>query len=139
MPENASMLFRGARVVDPASGFDGVTDVLVADGAIAAVGERLGGAGDETLECSGMVLTPGLVDLHTHLREPGFEQKETIETGTRAAAIGGFTAVSSMANTDPVTDHAAIVAEIREKSAVFAIRREMPRRRASSMNSATVG
>jgi len=117
MPENPSLLFRGARVVDPASGFDGVIDVLVADGAIAAVGERLGGAGEETLECSGMVLTPGLVDLHTHLREPGFEQKETIETGTRAAAVGGFTAVSSMANTDPVTDHAAIVAEIREKSA----------------------
>src|SRR6266550_4226424 len=68
MPENASMLFRGARVVDPASGFDGVTDVLVADGAISAVGERLGDAGEETLECSGMVLTPGLVDLHTHLR-----------------------------------------------------------------------
>ena len=63
------------------------------------------------------MLAPGLVDLHTHLREPGFEQKETIETGTRAAALGGYTAVSSMANTDPVTDHAGVVAEIREKAA----------------------
>ena len=63
------------------------------------------------------MLAPGLVDLHTHLREPGFEHKETIVTGTRAAAVGGFTAVSSMANTDPVTDHAGIVAEIRDKAA----------------------
>ena len=69
------------------------------------------------LDCAGLVLTPGLVDLHTHLREPGFEYKETIASGTRAAAAGGFTAVSSMANTDPVTDHAGIVAEIRDKAA----------------------
>ena len=69
------------------------------------------------LDCEGLVLAPGLVDLHTHLREPGFEHKETIASGTRAAAAGGFTAVSSMANTDPVTDHAGIVAEIRDKAA----------------------
>jgi dihydroorotase len=69
------------------------------------------------LDCDGLVLAPGLVDLHTHLREPGFEHKETIASGTRAAAAGGYTAVSSMANTDPVTDHAGIVAEIRDKAA----------------------
>ena len=79
--------------------------------------ERLDAAGAETLDGEGLILAPGLVDLHTHLREPGFEHKETIETGTRAAAIGGYTAVSSMANTEPVTDHAAIVAEVREKAA----------------------
>src|SRR5204863_2461634 len=107
MPETRPILFRGARVVDPAAGFDGVTDVLVADGVIAGVGEALGGREEETIDCSGLVLVPGLVDLHAHLREPGFEQKETIQTGTRAAAVGGFTAVSSMANTDPPTDHAA--------------------------------
>src|SRR5712691_7752954 len=118
MAEAPRLLFRGARVVDPAGGLDEVTDVLVADGVVAAVGDAASGssAGGETIDCAGLVLTPGLVDLHTHLREPGFEQKETIETGTRAAAVGGFTAVSSMANTDPVTDHAAIVAEIREKA-----------------------
>ncbi len=117
MPETRPILFRGARVVDPAGGFDRVTDVLVTGGVIAGVGEALGSGDAETIECSGLVLTPGLVDLHAHLREPGFEQKETIQTGTRAAAVGGFTAVSSMANTDPVTDHAAIVMEIREKAA----------------------
>jgi dihydroorotase len=69
------------------------------------------------IEADGMILAPGLVDLHTHLREPGFEHKETVETGTRAAAVGGYTAVSAMANTEPAIDHAAIVAEIRERAA----------------------
>ena len=115
MPE--AMLFRGARVVDPASGHDADADVLVADGRIRDVGARLEASGADVLECEGLVLAPGLVDLHTHLREPGFEHKETIASGTRAAAAGGFTAVCSMANTDPVTDHAGIVAEIRDKAA----------------------
>ncbi len=114
MPE--PVMFRGARVVDPATGRDAEADVLVADGRIEAIGPGLDERGAEVVECSGLVLAPGLVDLHTHLREPGFEHKETIETGTRAAAMGGFTAVSSMANTDPVTDHAGIVAEVRDKA-----------------------
>src|SRR5262245_5768004 len=108
------LLFRGARVVDPASSSDGVADVLIADGVVAEVGSDLDAAGAETIACDGLVLAPGLVDLHTHLREPGFEHKETIETGTRAAAVGGYTAVAAMANTDPVTDHAAIVHEVRD-------------------------
>ena len=111
------LLIHGARVIDPATGRDQITDVLVTDGAIAGVGQALKQDGAEILEGSGLILAPGLVDLHTHLREPGEEHKETIATGTRAAAAGGYTAVSSMANTDPVTDHAAIVAEIREKAA----------------------
>jgi dihydroorotase len=117
MPETPSILFRGARVVDPAGRRDGVSDVLVAGGTIAAMGEELDAQGAETIDCEGLVLSPGLVDLHAHLREPGFEHKETIETGSRAAAAGGFTAISSMANTDPVTDHSGVVAEIREKAA----------------------
>ncbi|MEX0650413.1 MAG: amidohydrolase family protein, partial [Actinomycetota bacterium] len=115
MPE--AVLFRGARVIDPATAHDAVADVLVADDRVEAVGRGLDPQGAEVLDCDGLVLTPGLVDLHTHLREPGAEHKETIATGTRAAAAGGFTAVSSMANTDPVTDHAGIVAEIRDKAA----------------------
>jgi dihydroorotase len=112
-----AMLLRGARIIDPATGRDGVADVLVAAGRIDDVGPGIDPAGADVLECAGLVLAPGLVDLHTHLREPGFEYKETIASGTRAAAAGGFTAVSSMANTDPVTDHAGIVAEIRDKAA----------------------
>ena len=115
MPER--VLFRGARIVDPVAGRDDVADVSVVDGRIDQVGQGVEAAGPEVLDCAGLVLTPGLVDLHTHLREPGFEYKETIASGTRAAAAGGFTAVSSMANTDPVTDHAGIVAEIRDKAA----------------------
>jgi dihydroorotase len=112
-----AVLFHAARVIDPVTGSDDVADVLVAGDRIEAVGRGLDPQGAEVLECDGLVLAPGLVDLHTHLREPGAEHKETIATGTRAAAAGGFTAVSSMANTDPVTDHAGIVAEIRDKAA----------------------
>ena len=112
-----AVLLGGAEVVDPATGHDGVSDVLVAGEVVEAVGRGLESHGAEVIGCDGLVLAPGLVDLHTHLREPGYEYKETIASGTRAAAAGGFTAVSSMANTDPVTDHAGIVAEIRDKAA----------------------
>ena len=110
------LLILGARVLDPSTGRDETADVLIADGQIAGVGQGLKSEDAEIIEGTGLILAPGLVDLHTHLREPGEEHKETILTGTRAAAVGGYTAVSSMANTDPVTDHAAIVAEIREKA-----------------------
>lgn len=113
MPSLPKILFRGVRLVDPASSRDGVTDVLVADGLIAAVGPGLERSGAETVDGDGLVLAPGLVDLHAHLREPGFEQKETIETGTRAAAAGGFTAVCAMPNTDPVCDDVAVVRLVR--------------------------
>jgi dihydroorotase len=109
---SAELLFRGARVVDPTSGRDEVADVHVRDGVVAEVGTRLGVASAEVLDCEGLVLAPGLVDLHTHLREPGAEHKETVETGARAAATGGYTAVAPMANTDPVADDASVVAEV---------------------------
>jgi len=108
------VLLTGARVVDPAAGRDEVADVLVEDGAIAAEGSAARAA---VLDCDGLVLAPGLVDLHAHLREPGREDRETVETGSRAAALGGFTAVSAMANTDPVADTAAVVHEVRDLAA----------------------
>jgi len=111
----ARTLFRGPRVIDPVTGHDEVADVLVEDGLIGAIGS--GGIADEVIDCAGFVLAPGLVDLHTHLREPGFEHKETVETGTRAAAVGGYTAVAPMANTEPVADNAAVVREVRELAA----------------------
>ena len=78
----------------------------------------ISGTGDaEVIDCTGLIVAPGLVDMHTHLREPGFEHKETIETGTRSAAVGGYTAVAPMANTDPVADHAGVIHEVRDLAA----------------------
>ncbi|MBG6238091.1 dihydroorotase [Mycetocola sp. CAN_C7] len=85
------------------------TDLLLADGVIADVGTSLSSAGAERVDADGLIALPGLVDLHTHLREPGYEQSETVLTGTRAAAAGGFTAVFAMANTSPVADTAGVV------------------------------
>jgi dihydroorotase len=101
-------VIKGGRVVD-ATG-DRVADVLVQDGLVAAVGRRVEGAA--VLDAAGCMVVPGLVDLHAHLREPGDEEAETIETGARAAALGGFTAVVAMPNTEPPLDDAAVVASV---------------------------
>lgn len=96
------MLIRAGRVVDPSQDLDEVCDVLVEDGRITAVGGALGeGGGGETIDAKGLVVSPGLVDMHVHLREPGREDEETIASGARAAVAGGFTAVACMPNTDP--------------------------------------
>lgn len=106
-------LFRGARVVDPASDRDGIADVAVEDGVVSSDTPT----NATVLDCDGLVLTPGLVDLHTHLRQPGREDRETVETGCRAAALGGFTAVAAMANTEPPADSAAVIHEVRDLAA----------------------
>ena len=104
------LLISGGRVIDPASGTDGPGDVLIIGGAVEAVGAGLSAPdGAETIDASGKVVAPGFVDLHCHLREPGFEDRETIETGTAAAAAGGFTTVCAMPNTDPPMDSAAAI------------------------------
>ncbi len=102
------LLLRHGRVLDPASGHDGIADVRIVDGDIAEVGADLNVDGATTLDCDGCWVTPGFVDLHTHLREPGFEDAEDIASGSAAAAAGGYTAVAAMANTDPVCDSAAV-------------------------------
>jgi dihydroorotase len=109
------VLFRGVRLVDPASGHDGVTDVLVEDEHVAEIGPDAAAAAGraQVIDGEGLIMAPGLVDLHAHLREPGFEHKETVETGSRAAAVGGYTALCAMPNTDPVADNAAVVMEVR--------------------------
>src|SRR5688500_2137102 len=109
----AKVLFTGARVIDPASGRDETADVLVVDETIEGVGSDLDAKGADRVDAAGLVLAPGLVDLHAHLREPGREDAETIETGSRAAAMGGYTAVCAMPNTDPVADNAAVIMEVR--------------------------
>jgi dihydroorotase len=104
-----TLAVRGGLVIDPANGIDAVADVLIADGRVAAVGPDAGKDARDTLDASGLVVCPGLVDIHTHLREPGFEHKETIATGTLAAARGGFTTVCAMPNTEPPADTAATI------------------------------
>jgi len=102
------VLIRGGRVLDPGWGKDEVADVLIEDGAIQAVRAKIKPErGVEVIEAKGLVVCPGFIDIHTHLREPGREDKETIASGTRAAAAGGFTTICAMPNTDPVIDSAA--------------------------------
>ncbi len=104
------ILLRGGRVVDPSQGIDAQRDVLLRDGAVEACDRKLGAPDDaEVIDCSGMIVSPGFIDVHGHLREPGREDVETVATGARAAAAGGFTAVCAMPNTDPVTDNQAAV------------------------------
>jgi dihydroorotase len=103
----AATLIRGGRVIDPASGVDGPFDVLVADAAIEAVeppGTLAPPAGAAVIDAAGLWVVPGLIDPHVHLRDPGFPEKETIPSGLRAAAAGGFGTVAAMANTSPVDD-----------------------------------
>ena len=108
------MLIRGGRVVDPSQGMDAVLDVLLADGRVARVGEGIDAPeGAETVDATGLHVAPGLIDVHVHLREPGQEHKETIRSGARAAAAGGFTAVVAMPNTDPPIDSPAAVGFVR--------------------------
>jgi dihydroorotase len=107
---------RGGRVLDPGSGRDGTADLLIEDGVIVAVNPDLEAAGSEVLEASGCWVTPGFVDLHTHLREPGQEYKEDIASGGRAAVAGGFTAVACMANTQPVNDDPAVTDYILDRA-----------------------
>jgi dihydroorotase len=108
----STLLLKGGRVVDPSSSHDAVADVLVADGRIVRVEKGITERADEIIDCKGLVVAPGFLDMHVHLREPGQEYKETIESGTRAAVAGGFTAVACMANTSPVNDTPAITEAI---------------------------
>ena len=104
------LLFRGGRVIDPSRDYDAVADLLIVGGRIEAMGSGIGAPdGAETVDISGKVVAPGLVDVHVHFREPGREDAETVATGAQAAAAGGFTSVCAMPNTDPVTDNQAAV------------------------------
>ena len=109
MTDHDSWLIRGVTIPGHS---EQPTSILVGGGSVTAIGPQLDHPGAKTLDAGGLIALPGLVDLHTHLREPGREDAETVETGTAAAAIGGYTAVHAMANTDPVADTAGVVEQV---------------------------
>ena len=110
------ILIRNGRIVDPANEIDITGDLLIRDGKIDRIADRIEIEVSQTIDATGLIVTPGLVDMHVHLREPGFEHKETIASGTRAAAAGGFTSVACMANTDPVADSPDVIELIRSQA-----------------------
>jgi dihydroorotase len=120
------LLLKGGRVVDPTRKIDEVLDLALADGVVTEIGARLAAREAQVLEVKGLVVCPGFIDLHAHLREPGQEDKETIASGTRAAAAGGFTAVCAMPDTDPVNDQAGITRAILERARAEGVVRVHP-------------
>jgi dihydroorotase len=122
----SSLLIRGGHILDPGRGVDTVGDMLIRDGRIAAVGPDIAGETGEVIDAHGLIVCPGLVDIHCHLRDPGFEHKETIETGTRAAAQGGFTTVCCMGNTNPPIDSRATVEYVLRTAAAVGSVRVLP-------------
>jgi dihydroorotase len=122
----SKLLIKNGRVIDPASRRDETADVLVQDGNIVAIGPNLKAAGAERFEATGLVVAPGFIDMHVHLREPGFEHSETIETGSRAAAAGGFTSICPMPNTKPVNDKATVTSYVIERARHFAVTNVFP-------------
>ena len=120
------LLIRNGRVIDPASNRDEVADVFIRGGSIVSVGPGLDAAGAKVYDASGLIVAPGFVDMHVHLREPGFEHAETIETGARAAAAGGFTSICCMPNTSPVNDSPTVTSYIVDRARKHAIVRVYP-------------
>lgn len=111
------LLIKGGRLLDPANTIDDQLDLLLEDGKVAAVGSGLEAGDAEVIDATGHLVVPGLIDIHVHLREPGYEYKEDIVSGTRAAVAGGFTSVACMPNTDPVNDNKAVTSYILQRAA----------------------
>src|SRR5436853_2106955 len=121
-----AIVIKNGRVIDPASNTDRVADVLIVDGRVAGVGPNLASPQAEVFDATGMIVAPGFIDMHVHLREPGFEHAETIESGSRAAAAGGFTSVCCMPNTKPVNDNATVTSYIVERARKLAVTNVFP-------------
>jgi dihydroorotase len=110
------LVIRNGRVIDPASNLDAICDVFCVNGYIATIGEKLYATGAEEFDATGLIVAPGFIDMHVHLREPGFEHAETIESGARAAAAGGFTSICCMPNTAPVNDSPTVTSYIVDRA-----------------------
>lgn len=112
-----NLLIKGGRLIDPSQGIDETMDILIADGVVLELGHGLDAPdGTQSIDAAGLIVTPGLIDMHVHLRDPGLEYKEDIATGSRAAAAGGFTSVACMPNTQPVIDNKAVTSYILNKA-----------------------
>jgi dihydroorotase len=119
-------LIRGGRVIDPVQGIDANRDVLIENGFVVRIGERIEPDGARVVDAAGAIVAPGFIDMHVHLREPGQTHKETIASGTAAAVAGGFTAVACMPNTEPALDSAAIVSEVVRRAEAAGLARVYP-------------
>ena len=130
-PDMSATIIRNGRVIDPANKRDEVADVYIADGKIVASKSEIRSPKSEIeeIDARGLIVAPGLIDMHVHLREPGFSHKETIESGARAAAAGGFTTVVCMPNTAPVSDNPGTIAWIKDRAADHLVRECFPNRR----------
>jgi len=126
------LLLKGGRVIDPSQNIDTVTDILIKNGKISVMKKDISlpktDSGDnlKIFDLKGKIVTPGLIDMHTHLREPGFEYKETIRTGSEAAVAGGFTSIACMANTDPVNDNRSVTEYILKQAHLAAMANVYP-------------
>ncbi|HSU29749.1 MAG TPA: dihydroorotase [Bryobacteraceae bacterium] len=115
------LVIKNGRVIDPSQSLDRICDVAVEDGIVRELGESIFIGDGEEFDASGLIVTPGFIDMHVHLREPGFEHSETIETGSRSAAAGGFTSICCMPNTQPVNDNATVTSYIKDRARQFAV------------------
>jgi dihydroorotase len=122
----SSLLIKNGRIIDPASSLDQVSDLLIEDGHVARVDRAIRVPGVETVDASGLIVAPGFIDIHVHLREPGREDEETIESGSEAAAAGGFTAICCMPNTDPINDSPTVTTYIVKEAEKRAATRVFP-------------
>jgi dihydroorotase len=111
-----TLLIKNGHLIDPSSGIDKITDILIKNKKIFEIKENIKSDNEKIIDASGLIITPGLIDMHVHLREPGQEHKETIKTGSQAAAAGGFTSIACMPNTSPVNDHSGVTKYIISKA-----------------------
>ena len=110
------LIIKNGRVISPADGLNGRADIHIKDGRIEQIGDNIQAEGAMVIDAEGLAVFPGLVDMHAHFREPGFEYKEDILSGSRAAAAGGYTSVCCMPNTKPAADSAAVIEYIKKKA-----------------------